>query len=422
MFPVYAILIAILLGPATVIQVGNRTPIVLWADLIVLLMAVYTALRLAPFLKKASLPWIFWAYLAYLLVATLSLALTRDWMQGMAAWKLRVMPPLALLIAYSSIRDTASARRLGSAFGFTGGVVAILTIANWIIISRGGVGAFNSPVVSSKDMAQTSFGTSNYLATILIFCLPWCMIHRFKSRLLNYSLSFGSAGTMLWALLLTQSRGALISATAGGLLFALELGLAHRIRLRTVLSVFLAMAFAAITAYWIWSMAPDVVASDLVKRMDLLISDFAEGKWQSNRTDVWIPALDYITAHPVVGLGLGNQALAGDLLGSTNTAHNVLLEAWLELGPFGFLPLAALLYGGWRTWHLIAFGPDRSVVSLGLAGVFSLVMSIMHCMGEPSFWGPQFAYLFWMALGTGLAIQRQQKVQGARSSSEVQTC
>jgi O-antigen ligase len=403
-------LISIVMGPAMIIQVGGRTPVVLWADLMVVAMAAYAALRFAPRLMNEvrRLPWIFWMYFAYLVVATVYLALSRDWLIGLATWKLRVMPPLALFIAYTSVRDAESARRIGWAFGLTGGVTAVLTIANFVTISRGGAGAFNNAVVTSKDMAQTSFGTSNYLASILIFCLPWCIVTWSRSRLWASVLSISSAGIILWALLLTQSRGALISVVAGVLLFLMELVLAHKIRLRTVLSVLGVIAFTIVTAYWIWSMAPYSVASELAKRTDLLISDFSAHNWANNRTEVWMPAVDYIAAHPVIGLGLGNQALAGDLLGRVDTAHNVLLEAWLELGALGFLLLFGFLYRGWKTWHSVAFGQRRWGIGLGLAGVLSFEVSILHCMVEPSFWGVQFAYLFWMALGVGLALLRLQ--------------
>ena len=409
-FPVLLVCVTLLLGPAAVVSVAGRAPNVWWVDLAVLalgtLAVIRSSLRFA--VGRPPFPPSLWFYIAFLVIATISVAWAKDILVTAVAWKVRVMPLLVFLIVYQAVRGLESAKRVSKIIGLTGIGVALLTLLNWNDIAAGGTATYKSLVTSSKDFAQTSFGTSNYIATILVFCLPWCAVPLFRSRILNHVFTIAAISIMSWGLLLTQSRGAFLSVLVAAVLFAVQ-AVYSRLGFRRLMPIVTGSLVVAGAAYGSWLVAPPKVASELSARFDRMILDVNGGLWASNRTATWEPAVKGILSDPVLGIGLGNQGVLADRMGMQGgSAHNVVLEAALELGIGGTVPLAVFLVLCWRQWYRVMSSRSPETGRIGLIGMFSFQASVVHCLVEPSFWGPQFAYLFWGALGVAFALDRPQ--------------
>jgi O-antigen ligase len=227
-----------------------------------------------------------------------------------------------------------------------------------------------------------------------------------KSESWSKFFSFGGAGIMLLAIVLTQSRGALICLAGGLLLFFGQLLVSRTISLRSAVWILIVVGFTVVATSVIWSLIPNIVVTDFMTRLMPLASDLAAGDMSdNNRAVLWAPVIASIVSHPLIGIGLGNQSQSGFLLvDMVTSAHNVLLEAWLELGILGMVALLVFLWSAWSMWRSLAFNRNACYFRFCLAGLLSFQLSILHCMGEPSFWGIQFAYLFWTALGAGMAL------------------
>jgi O-antigen ligase len=161
-----------------------------------------------------------------------------------------------------------------------------------------------------------------------------------------------TAGTLL----LTQSRGALVSAAAGfGLLVWLRWP-----RLRPVVAIGSVVAIALVSM----AVAMEISAGKQV----VLASDFSVSAADNFavRIDTWHSALWALSQHPVEGVGLDAFR---HLLPTTypaasipNTydighAHNQFIQAALDLGLPGLLGYLALWFAAWRmVWLMLRTG------------------------------------------------------------------
>jgi O-antigen ligase len=298
---------------------------------------------------------------------------------------------VGLLVADSSPADLWRILRCLAIAGGLVGLVAIATRGNQTLDAGGAV---------ATNRAQGAFAQPNVLGFFLVMAIPACLVLSSRGRPLARVAMLVLAGCAFWGLLLTLSRTSLIGA---GLSLALLLvwppfrraaavGLA-------VLIVFSLVNFKAIES----SREVSVVS----QRLATLGQSSAVGT--DPRTRIWRTGAALFGAHPLLGVGEANFAVASqatnlrDEIGTPfDHAHDVPLTFAAELGvpgllAFGWLAIAAgaLVLGGLRRrgdprLDLLALGPAAAIAgmlvpSLGdypprtnaIAGTFLVLVGVL---------------------------------------------
>jgi putative inorganic carbon (HCO3(-)) transporter len=257
-----------------------------------------------------------------------------------------------------------------------------------------------------KDMLQTSFGRSNYLASIFVIILPLNLVFLYRSkRLRNVLLNAGCLLLIVIALIFTESRGAMISLVAGLLAWG-ALSLARSISVRRIM-IAAAIVVAVPTIVVLgWPYIPEDVRTGLSVTFGVLAQQAGEGNVGGGRTDLWLAAIKGALSSDLVGIGLGNQAAWLTSIGLDASAHSLYLETLLETGIVGLIALLGILFTFaktlWRLWQVV----DRRSRPIAGALIASFLTALVNISQEPSFWAPQYSYVFWMMMGVAYAWLR----------------
>jgi putative inorganic carbon (hco3(-)) transporter len=191
------------------------------------------------------------------------------------------------------------------------------------------------------------------------------------------------------ALVLTQSRGALLAYAAMLLLAAWVFAPNRRARVRWISSL------AAMT-----SVAALIVGS-IFQRLSGI-----DQYTQITRLAVWAGAGTVFTGSPVGGIGFGNlrTLLAGfiDLPDDfILDAHSLYLELLAETGVIGFLAFAWLMFIALRSsWRLLGDGRGTMAVIIGFTSLAAIFGVLVHGLVDYMFHtSPQFSAMFFLILG-----------------------
>lgn len=413
------ILIAILAGPVQVIEVMGKAPTVFWADLVVLYLGARMLYIWLKQSRKIRMPRPLGWFFVYLIVSGITITRADDFLFSIATYKLRVFPVIVLLTAYYAIKTDADVRRFVLSMSLFGIVVSLQIWYYWIAISQGAVGPYAPKAMANgtKDMAQTSFGRSNFLASILIAAIPFGLYLCGQLNLKKQFLALCSIALIVSALFLTESRGGMLSLAlgVGVLLLVAILALNIRVRHLAMLLVLIVGLFSA--GILIWPYLPAETTQRLILRFDVLQGDFQEGNYGSNRSSLWREAYAHSWDSPVWGIGLGNEQTRESQLDLFSSSHDIYLDVLLETGVLGLIPLIVFLGVLGHGWFKLARPPtSRSFRKIALFGLLAYFIVLINAAEEPSFWNPQYAYMVWMIFGLGLAMERMERTR--RRSSE----
>jgi O-antigen ligase len=120
-----------------------------------------------------------------------------------------------------------------------------------------------------------------------------------------------------------------------------------------------------------------------------------------------VDSFKYFLQHPFLGIGIGNQWTARETMNMTGSTHNLYIETLLETGIVGFITLMGFLLGFLRNLYgLWKEAPVGYYGSLAAGLLTVLIVALINAFEEPSFWGVQFAYVFWMVMALGFALRR----------------
>ncbi|HVF38661.1 MAG TPA: O-antigen ligase family protein, partial [Gemmatimonadaceae bacterium] len=340
-----AILLAILFGPLTVLQVAGRTPSLYWVDVILAVLAFTAFAKVAarPSEDSFRVPRVMlWAF-AYVLVAGVSMLLSDDVLVSIANLKLRIMPVAAFFLACRYARSVLDIERFFRSVVAFGAALSAVALYNWYRFSSGL--QILSEDLGPKDMLQLSFGRSNYLAGILVLIIPTIIafLRRRKTRASGLAY-LGALLIISLALIFAQSRGAMISLALGMIAWGL-FGLARRFSIRTVLNTLLGVAAILILSRLLWSRVPEDVRIGLTTAFSILWADALRGNYGGGRTELWVGAIRGALESNLLGIGLGNQAGWYSRAGMTSSAHNLYLETLMETGIVGLFTLLGILAG-----------------------------------------------------------------------------
>jgi O-antigen ligase len=417
--PVYLLdllLFAILAGPVQVIDVMGKAPTLFWADIVVLFLGARIFYVTIKHSRPVAAPRPIWWFILYLLVCGLTLAMAQDVLFSLATYKLRVFPLVVFLTAYSAFQSERDVRHLVVSITVFGVLLSLQIWYYWIAISKGGAAPFLSSLagatlIGTKDMAQTTFGRDNYLASILVIIIPFGLYLWIQRGIRKKLAAIMAILAMISALCLTESRGGTLS-----------LGIAIIVLMITGVTLFgmpvrylaLLAAFAGIlVGAWalIWSNLPGEVTRGFTAHFATFRDDFDAGNYGSNRSWLWRESYIHSLDHPILGIGLGNQRAEASQLDMYSSAHNIYLEALLETGLLGFIPLAAFLFLVGRTWLRLARSANQDVKRIAVTGLLVYFVVLINATEEPSFWNPQYAYVIWMIFGLGFAVARTQRIR-----------
>jgi O-antigen ligase len=396
-----------------VLQVAGRTPALFWVDVVVAVLAAIAAVKGALSPKGLRIPMVAMWPLAYLLISLTSMILTQDPLAGIALFKLRVMPIAVFLLAIRVTRTRRDIDHFYVSVVLFGCLLAIMSLYNWYEFSRGIL--VLSDDYGSKDMLQSSFGRSNFLASIFIIVVPISIAYLCKAKKAKYRLLFGVALIMLLlALMFTQSRGALISLTVGFGVWGV-ITLSHAFTFRRIVRIVVIAAAVPAALALVWPLIPENVRIGLDTAFGVLLTQMREGNYGGDRTEQWAAALQGAWNSHLLGIGLGNQIPFYTKLGLTPSAHSLYLETLLETGLIGLLALLFTLYGFGnilrRLWQRCT-KQDRLVVGALIA---SFVTALVNVAQETSFWAAQYSYLFWMMIGVAYSWTLQ--IRGGTDAS-----
>lgn len=201
----------------------------------------------------------------------------------------------------------------------------------------------------------------------------------------------------LGGLLVSFTRGAWL---ATGLAVAVAAALRRRWRLLAALA---ALALAALA----------ILATSHVERLRGLFS-LSSGS-DSARLQIWQGALRMLREHPLRGIGL-DQFLAHDPARYgipelrflvVSHPHNVLLDAWLQLGLLGAVVAVALVVTAALTALRIARrGTTALQRAWGLALFAALVELSAHGMVDEGYFTGDLALTFWLFIGAIEVLRR----------------
>ena len=329
-----------------------------------------------------------WLALAWAGLGVLSLSWARYRSPALHELRVVILDPV---LFYALIRLMRLERRdlawLADTLVFSGAAIALAGLV-WFVSGHG--------VVVTEEGARrliSIYGSPNgvglYLGRGLPFALAYALL-----PLGAWRRAFGVAGgaLMLIAILLSQSRGAILLGLPAGVIALLIVWRGRRA------AAPVAAALAAIAVV----LVPLSIA--LPRLRDLL------GETAFFRRHLWYSALNLIREHPITGAGLDqflywyrSRYLLPDAWAEPNLSipHNVLLNHWVSLGLGGVLLGVAFQVAFWRgVWRARGRLLDDHLLlalALGLAG--SMAHALAHGLVDVSYFSINLAFVFFLSLG-----------------------
>jgi O-antigen ligase len=303
---------------------------------------------------------------------------------------------IALVLLVKIVLTPRDLYRLLKGIAVGGGLLAIGTLANF----AGGRAAMEA-------------WNSNDLAYVLVTVLPLVLVQRAgRSRVAQLVVLF-VALLMVIATLLTGSRGGLLGLgvvivfmTA----FPLVPDAGGRPKRFRAMSTAVRLALLAVLAAVIWTHLPSKTTERLAT-LEHIGNDYNMSEdIQASRMLIWRRDLGLALRRPI-GYGLGTAAAVDGLLGGGQyrTAHNSLIEVFVELGALGIAIYLAAYYRVWRglqaVWrqHSALPSPDSAQLLL-----YTRALSIAFLGNFTSgfFLSQAYSGLLWMLVAVCATLVR----------------
>lgn len=329
-----------------------------------------------------------WAVLGFVGIGVLSLTWAE--FRSTAIRELRVVI-LEPAVFYALLRLVRLDRRdmlwLVDAILFTGGAIAAVGLALFVT---------GESVVEAEEGARrliSVYGSPNGVGLYLGRCLPFA----FAFTILPVGswrrmLAAGSGAIMLLAVLLSQSRGAILLGLPAALVAMILLWQGRRSLAPVGLTV-----VGIVLALILLSMA--------LPRLADVFGDTA-----FFRESLWYSSVQLIRERPLTGVGLDqflywyrSRYLLPEAWAEPNLSipHNLLLNHWVSLGILGVLAAAALqgLFWRslWRTYRRV-YRTDRMALALVIALAGSMADFLAHGLVDVGYFSINLAFFFFLSL------------------------
>jgi len=391
------LLVCILLGTVGAINIGGKTPNLFWTDLILPFLVIYWVACGRRLRLTGVETW----FAMHLVVVLVSLVQAVDLPRSLAIAKLHFTPLVVFLLMADAVRSRQDVRHALRSIILFGCVLSLMVLYNWRLFS---LGLRYAEFEGVKEWAQVSWGRSNLLAGLLILVIPLvAAILGGKGRLWSLA-AIAAFGLMGVVLVLSLSRGAMLSLLLATLLWlCLELILTRQRGWETLRLLFWMFVIVVGVGFAVWFFLPESLKMTLGTTFQFLGAQ-AQGDAPTNERILKLEeAWRYISVQPFTGIGTGNQ---DSLVFAGGSAHNFIAESLLENGIAGALPLFIALglcaRSVFRVWRN-GTGSDHI---LGAAIFVAFWAGIFHNLVEPNFWAGPFTNLFWPMLALTFGINR----------------
>lgn len=302
------------------------------------------------------------------------------------------------IVWYLCIRTAITTHKLAAdhlVYGMvvSAGVVACIGVLQAVGVDvvpwLGSKRAFSENVVSAGNIVRVAsvYGHPNnlglFLERVWPFALISVLIPQWRSRTTIIVLGICAVG-----LLLTFSRGAwLACGLATAIICARVYGATFIRRYPWILVV---GAGVAVIGVLLTLLTRGASAGSLDARLLLWQESIA---WLQRRP--WGLGLGqfYFYHNPEFGHSIIDASLIGTSEQYAAHPHNLFLDVWLNLGPWGVIALAGIL---WHAWQRSIVTPHTRWVSLA-AGVMLLAASI-HGLVDQFYFVSDISYCFWVAI------------------------
>jgi O-antigen ligase len=325
----------------------------------------------------------------FVALAVISLAWVDFWPQATRELRIVILEPAAF---YFMLRLMRLERRdllwLVDALLFTGGAIAVVGLYRYFM---------GESVVEAENGARrlmSVYGSPNgvglYLGRCLPFALSFVLIAQRGSWRWLYGV--GSGVVMLLAVLLSQSRGAILLGLPAALVMVLIAWRGRRAFVPVALAV-IGIGIVLIPLSLVLPRLGDVFGDTLAFRRHL-----------------WYSSVQLIKERPLTGVGLDqflywyrSRYLLPEAWQEPNLSipHNVLLNYWVNLGIFGVAIGIALQGMFWRmVWRIrqraAAGDPLVFMLVIGLAG--SMADFLGHGLVDVGYFAVNLAFVFFLSL------------------------
>jgi O-antigen ligase len=330
-----------------------------------------------------------WLVLAFAALGLISLAWAEYWTQATRQLRVVILEPAAF---YFMIRLMKLERRdlfwLADTLLLTGAAIAIVGLYGFFT---------GESVVEAENGARrliSIYGSPNGVGLYLGRCLPFALGFVLLARRGSWRWLYGAltGAVMLLAVLLSQSRGAILLGLPAALLIMLVFWRGRR-----------ALIPGALAGTGIAILL--ILLSSVLPRLGDLFNDTLDF-----RRHLWYSSIRLIEERPLTGVGLDqflywyrSRYLLPEAWAEPNLSipHNMLLNHWVNLGLLGVL--AGLAFQGlfWRKlWTLRqqVAGRDPLVfmLILGLAG--SMADFLGHGLVDVGYFAVNLAFVFFLSL------------------------
>lgn len=204
------------------------------------------------------------------------------------------------------------------------------------------------------------------------------------------------------AVLLTQTRGAILAMTLGSFILGISMLWRRWLPRWTMYGV---VAVAIVGAYPLTMVVKNRVIGD-------------DNGSAESRKHLSLIALEMIQDRPLFGFGAGNCHLAAQDYADQAiyrsewyyTVHSKYLLTWIELGIFGLISFMAILGNTLRYAFQVWMSRDRLLAPLGIAIIGAMLGSMLH-MSVDIFNSRSQVQLLWVMVGITTAMYRMTCLQ-----------
>ncbi len=327
--------------------------------------------------------------LLLLVAGVISLFVAKDHRAALGLYKAYFIEPVVLFyVATDLLRQRDDFRTLLLGFGVGTSLFALLNVGYFIAAFVTNTVQYGAPpsaiYTSSNEVAMFLEPPAAFATALVLFSDQ----RRDRRLALAWAIFLGAA------LLLTFSRGAYLALAV----FAILTLITVRPDLRKPLLA-IAVVAAALVVITI------VVASN-TPLMESRFSYVALNYTLQTRSIIYLATWQMLTAHPILGLGLGGYLYV--LHGFPEIyPHDAYLAFWAELGLLGLLAFVVILGGLlWRGWRAlpIAAGFERALL-WGALGSF--VLWGVHGIFDTPYWKNDMSVEFWLVAAIEVAVIRR---------------
>ena len=269
-------------------------------------------------------------------------------------------------------------------------------------------------LVSFRGGRATITGTnSNDLAYSITTLLPIVLVLRGRGWWRRITLS-GLALVMCMAVLLTASRGGVVGVAAvllAATLFPLDLGKNGWLKRRNIAAVLAVLGFAVALGTVMFRFLPQATQERLLSLMHPSEDYNSSTTLNSSRRVIWTRDLRLAFERPI-GYGAGTAAAVDGIYGhgQYRTAHNSVIQAFLELGIVGLYLYLASYFVAWRDLGRISNarprdGPTPEAAKVALYAR-ALRVSLLGNFVAGFFLSQAYSGALWMTLAICCAFIR----------------